>query len=221
MSNEKSAELPETEIDQGLIANAMMPAIAFKRAVNFLSSKLLVMIFPTFCVLAIIIPALYAYDITKETQAYRDTYCQNNVAYCTAYCGGAANAKINICSSSTLQWNCECIDPTKAPNAQATASEFPIQYYQCVGEKAECKTKCQTDNGVATDATSTCEAVQCDYKFACGSRTGGEQKSLKVTGSSLPNTTQNNNATASDKSPAAIVLAGMLSTVAIPMALLV
>lgn len=122
------------------------------------------------------------FDITKTPADYRREYCNVQQAYCQSFCGGQSNVKINFCSTCSLQWNCECVNPALATFPNAPNSVFPMQYYQCVGEKDNCLRQCQDEFGAQTALTDQCQFTQCQAKFQCGSTFGGEKVVLRVAG---------------------------------------
>lgn len=131
--------------------------------------------------LLLIFAQVRAYDLSTTDGNYRSTICASQKGFCSSFCGGPSNTKYNWCHTPTMQWGCTCIDLTKATNGRAADSEFPVQYYQCTGEKQDCKRMCQQKFGVETAQTISCQ-YQCEVDYTCGSAKGGEKVNLRAQG---------------------------------------
>lgn len=112
-------------------------------------------------VLCVLLLSANAYDVSTLSSEYKQTICANQVGYCTSICGGKDNTKFNACNQATMKWECQCIDAAKAPAANAATSLFPVNTYQCFGEKQECFKNCTTSPVAAGSSVDLCQYNQC------------------------------------------------------------
>ncbi|KAI3633561.1 hypothetical protein MIR68_008508 [Amoeboaphelidium protococcarum] len=136
-------------------------------------------IFKYFIVL--LISSVSAYSVKSEQSQYKQTVCASQKGYCTSVCGGEQNTKFNECNVASMKWSCECVNKQMATVQNAADSLFPVQTYQCFGEKSECYSKCR-DNPGSSPSVELCQYNECDIKFTCGSAKGGEKTSFRVAG---------------------------------------
>ncbi|KAI8809686.1 hypothetical protein BJ742DRAFT_803344 [Cladochytrium replicatum] len=112
--------------------------------------------------------------LLERESAFRATVCQNNIASCVQGCSAYASTsgdgtQTNTCDSTTMEWKCVC-NGGKQPTVNI--HHFPVQYYQCEGERMACTASC-VKTGATTqniiDGTDWCNA-----KYSCGGASARE-----------------------------------------------
>ncbi|TPX44025.1 hypothetical protein SeMB42_g03798 [Synchytrium endobioticum] len=92
-----------------------------------------------------------AFDLSKQSLGLRQSYCQQNIAYCRQSCYNKAPAlpTINTCNPASMEWSCVCADGHGFGGLNV--HQFPIQIMQCQGEQQQCYSSCIVAGAAQSD----------------------------------------------------------------------